>query len=238
MTICIHGMEIVHDRKLVENDLEFYLPSVMAGTIPADYPAEALKAQAVVLRTMLVNTREKNPIKAIESLKLTTKEEWEESMTQAVCDTENEVLYYKDRLIRPAFHALSAGRTRDTSFEYLTAVDSRWDKKNLSFYSKVFISEPKKELNILERDASGYVLRVKFGQETLTGEEFRERFGLNSSNFAVDTEEENWTLTVRGIGHGVGLSQYGAACMAEEGKSYESILKYYFKNTEIRDFYE
>ena len=41
------------------------------------------------------------------------------------------------------------------------------------------------------------------------------------------------SFTVRGWGHGVGLSQWGADVMAREGKGYEEILAYYFPGTNI-----
>lgn len=37
-----------------------------------------------------------------------------------------------------------------------------------------------------------------------------------------------------GFGHGVGMSQYGAKNMAEEGKNYRNILEYYYKDIEIK----
>lgn len=36
-----------------------------------------------------------------------------------------------------------------------------------------------------------------------------------------------------GVGHGIGLSQYGAEKLAEEGYGVEAILGYYFKNVEV-----
>ena len=38
-----------------------------------------------------------------------------------------------------------------------------------------------------------------------------------------------------GLGHGVGMSQWGAQVLAENGKTYDEILKYYFRNIEIKD---
>ncbi len=37
-----------------------------------------------------------------------------------------------------------------------------------------------------------------------------------------------WTITVRGFGHGVGMSQRGAQQMAKEGRGYETILEFYY----------
>ncbi len=40
-----------------------------------------------------------------------------------------------------------------------------------------------------------------------------------------------------GFGHGVGLSQYGAKGMAEAGKNYEEILKFYYTDIEVKKLY-
>ncbi len=42
------------------------------------------------------------------------------------------------------------------------------------------------------------------------------------------------TLQGKGYGHGAGMSQYGAKAMAEEGYSYTDILKFYYKDVEIK----
>ena len=42
---------------------------------------------------------------------------------------------------------------------------------------------------------------------------------------------------VKGYGHGVGLSQWGAQGMAEKGYKYYDILLHYYKNTDIKDLY-
>ncbi len=47
--------------------------------------------------------------------------------------------------------------------------------------------------------------------------------------------EIKFSINGKGSGHGVGMSQYGAMFMAEEGYSYEDILEFYFTDTEIKD---
>ena len=42
-----------------------------------------------------------------------------------------------------------------------------------------------------------------------------------------------FTFEVRGYGHGVGMSQYGANAMAQEGKTCAEILTHYFAGTVI-----
>ncbi len=43
----------------------------------------------------------------------------------------------------------------------------------------------------------------------------------------------NFTISGRGFGHGVGLSQYGAKGMAEDGYTFDQILKFYYTGIEI-----
>lgn len=43
----------------------------------------------------------------------------------------------------------------------------------------------------------------------------------------------NWKVEGRGFGHGVGLSQYGAFGLAEQGRSYKQILGHYYAKTRI-----
>src|SRR3972149_5994516 len=42
-----------------------------------------------------------------------------------------------------------------------------------------------------------------------------------------------FVLTGGGLGHGVGMSQWGAYGQASEGKSYADILAYYYRGTEL-----
>lgn len=54
-----------------------------------------------------------------------------------------------------------------------------------------------------------------------------------SSGGTVSSSSE-YVFTGRGWGHGVGLSQYGAKKMAEEGYDYMEILKHYYTGVDIR----
>ena len=50
-------------------------------------------------------------------------------------------------------------------------------------------------------------------------------FSLRSSSFDMKVTDDGVDFTVRGYGHGVGMSQYGANEMAKKGSTYEEILK-------------
>ncbi|MGQ9779304.1 MAG: SpoIID/LytB domain-containing protein [Bacillota bacterium] len=60
---------------------------------------------------------------------------------------------------------------------------------------------------------------------------------------AVILSAEEWeilpvrlSIVGRGWGHGVGLSQWGAKGLAEQGYTYIDILKYYYQGTEVEDW--
>ena len=80
---------------------------------------------------------------------------------------------------------------------------------------------------------SGAVLSVVIGDKTVSGQKIRELFDLRSASFTYEISDEKIKFTVRGYGHGVGLSQYGADFMARQGADYEEILKHYYKGVEI-----
>ena len=74
---------------------------------------------------------------------------------------------------------------------------------------------------------------MQFGSGTLTGREVREALDLPSANFTVDISENTVTFTSNGSGHGVGMSQYGADGMAENGYGYKEILSHYYSGTQV-----
>ena len=58
--------------------------------------------------------------------------------------------------------------------------------------------------------------------------------GNNSSNTTVSaTNPISYTFNGSGWGHSVGMSQWGACAMADQGFTYEQILKFYFTGIEI-----
>lgn len=56
---------------------------------------------------------------------------------------------------------------------------------------------------------------------------------LRSTAFTLAYEDGFFVFTVAGIGHGVGMSQYGAKLMAEEGTDYAAILAHDYPGTEL-----
>ena len=67
----------------------------------------------------------------------------------------------------------------------------------------------------------------------ITGTALRQALGLRSTSFTVQYQSGNFSFTTRGYGHGVGLSQWGAKALAEQGWTYEAILTHYFPGTQL-----
>lgn len=157
----------------------------------------------------------------------------------------------------PMFHRASAGYTRDggDGYPYLKSVDSQQDVE-AEGYLTIMEWEPKEVVRLMKeaaaengtgdpdltegqvmdtiqlvsRDGAGYVKEIQIGTHIYTGEEIQTALGLPSAAFTLEEHEGVLRSICRGIGHGYGLSQYGAHKMAEEGKSAEEILKYYYQN--------
>ena len=87
-------------------------------------------------------------------------------------------------------------------------------------------------------DTAGYVLNVRVGKENVSGEEFRKNYHLTSGCFTLQRYNGKIRITTRGIGHGLGMSQYSANKMAKKGKTYQEILDYFFEGTEIKEVVE
>ena len=98
----------------------------------------------------------------------------------------------------------------------------------------------------LERGKSGRIWKLKIvgTKKTFTiGKELEIRRALSethllSSAFEVEKSGDKFILHGSGWGHGVGLCQIGAAVMGEQGKSYDEILLFYYRNAEIQQLYE
>lgn len=251
----------------IKSDVEGYLTGILAKQIPLDYQREAIKAQAVIARTSLTLALETEGQKLPDSmsreemLELWGQEGFEKNyqlLEEAAKATKGEILLYDGKPIQPAFHAVSAGKTRNAKEAlqredepYLAGADSEMDIPSPDFLKVVFLEQKEfadkiKELcpevsgeNILEavtvpkRDSADYAVQVNIGEKTVTGEEFRNCLNLNSACFYLKEVENQIRIVTKGLGHGLGLSQYGANELAKEGKTYQEILQYYYKDISI-----
>ena len=68
---------------------------------------------------------------------------------------------------------------------------------------------------------------------SLTGEEAADALGLPSACFFTEPQENGISITVKGNGHGYGLSQYEAQAKAAEGWDFKQILEYFYSDIEF-----
>ena len=69
--------------------------------------------------------------------------------------------------------------------------------------------------------------------QTVSGTALRRALGLRSACFTIRYQDGSFLITTKGYGHGVGLSQWGAKSLAEQGWSCEAILAHYFPGTQL-----
>ena len=80
----------------------------------------------------------------------------------------------------------------------------------------------------------GGVDTIVIGGTNYKGTSLRSALGLRSTAFSISTTEDTVTITTRGYGHGVGMSQWGARALAEQGQTASQILAHYFPGTQLR----
>ncbi len=171
----------------------------------------------------------------------------------AVENTAGLVVTYRGNLAETTYFSCSGGRTESAKavwkedIPYLRAVDSPGEEWAEVFASTVFLTpeelsaclgrtltgSPKTWLGKEKRTEGGGVDTLVIGGITYSGVELRKLLGLASTSFTATATEEGITFTVRGRGHRVGLSQYGAGSMARNGRDFTEILTHYYPGTKI-----
>lgn len=171
------------------------------------------------------------------------------SAVKAVC---GQTVNYNGEVALTLYHAISSGKTENSqevwggNYEYLCSVDSVWDKLSPNYLSSVSLSLDElngkmggsldianKEIKLTSSKV-GTVKTINICGKELSGEELREKLSLRSANFTAQITDNTVTFTVKGYGHGVGMSQYGADYMAKQGADYKEILKHYYKGTTVK----
>lgn len=98
------------------------------------------------------------------------------------------------------------------------------------------------DVEIGERGASGRAKTLLINGESISAPSFRIHIGANElkSTLIEDIDEEDGSVTFsgRGYGHGVGMSQWGAYALAEDGKNATEIVRHYFTGVDIVRLWE
>jgi stage II sporulation protein D len=181
-------------------------------------------------------------------------DEYERAVRAAAEDTAGVILTWRGEPILACFHASSPDRTESsgavwgTALPYLVSVDTPETAGDVpDFVTAVSLSAEELRRGVSELDprasfdappeswigervldTGGRVAAIRIGGAALPGAEVRKAFSLRSACFSLEWTGEDFLFTVRGSGHGVGMSQYGAQVMAAQGAGWREILAHYY----------
>ena len=150
----------------------------------------------------------------------------------AVNATKGKVLKYNGDYIEALYFSMSNGKTElptyvwSTNYPYLQVVSSSWDENisaskytvniaytKLSSKLGVTVNE-NSEIKVLSRTAGDRVNEITIAGKIFSGVKVRSLLGLRSADFTITKTSTGVSITTKGFGHRVGMSQYGAEAMA------------------------
>lgn len=243
-----------------EVPLEKYVESVVKSEAGSDWNLDALKVQAVIVRTYALNRKqaEGNGVYDITSSVLHQVFKGENDdpiIALAVKETEGEILTYDGAPIAAFYHSTSDGMTESSedvfgkSFPYLRPVASNSKLSPLKAWVRRIPMDEMElitgvkgitDIKTLSMTSTGRVKELELcnenGEKVIEAKDLRKLFGwkrLPSTDFTLHIEDGACVFEGKGWGHGVGLCQWCAQEMAVEGKDYKVILDYYYPGTTL-----
>lgn len=184
-----------------------------------------------------------------------------ENIEHAVNETQGKVVMFDGNLIEAWFHSNSGGMTTtaknglnylgEEKYTKATKSPEKVDNSenfswNVTLTKSDVLSALRSmgvgvstisNLEIAQKDETGRALTLKIGETEFSASTFRLKIGSTKmkstmiENIVVSTS--SISISGKGYGHGVGLSQWGAKLMAEDGKNAEEIILHYFNNVKI-----
>lgn len=184
-----------------------------------------------------------------------------QKIEQCVNETKGKIVTYNNEPINAFFHSNSGGITElpvnvwgGSGLPYLQVVETAGEEGYSQYASENELSNEEilaklkekyediqidftndEDIKILEYTDSNRVKTIKFGNHEISGVEARTIFGLKSTNFEIIKEDGKIKFTVKGYGHGVGMSQTGADTLAKQGSNYEDIIHHFYAGVEIKE---
>ena len=177
---------------------------------------------------------------------------------EAVSDTDGIILTWEGDPIQAVFFSSAAGSTEDAetvwgyAIPYLVHVESPEGDEVPGYHSTVSLTPQEVQARALRaglgadlsgppsawfqgltRTAGGQVSALTLGGIALSGNAARNLFSLRSASFTVSWDGSAFVFSVTGYGHGVGMSQYGANALAEQGYSWQDIVFHYYTGVSL-----
>ena len=180
-----------------------------------------------------------------------TKEDLQK-IRQCVRATTGMVLAYGGELIEATYFSSSGGSTESalavwgTDYPYLQPVASPEEigidtifctpEEFQQRLGKTLHDSPSSWFGAVTHTEGGGVATLEICSESYTGIQLRQLLGLRSTDFEIHADSTGVTITTKGYGHRVGMSQYGADAMAVAGNRYNEILAHYYPGTKIEKY--
>ncbi len=181
-----------------------------------------------------------------------------DKVKKAVVDTADQVLVYDGELIDATYFSCSGGMTEDAAavwgsdIPYLQSTKSPGEEKSQHYSETIrftaeafmeklgrkFIGASESWIENVEYTDGGGVAKMVICGNVFTGTELRSLLGLRSTSFVLTAIGDTITVTTKGFGHRVGMSQYGADAMAVQGCTYEQILIHYYQGTDLVGYFD
>ena len=233
-----------------EMPLEFNIEALKAQSIIA----RTYTYKALARGTKLTDNESTQSYKSDEELRALWGSKYNtyiNKVTSAVKDTKGMYLTYNGEYIEAVYHSTSNGKTESAeevwgnAFAYLKSTSSEYDTTNKSFQMDKFISYSElssllntdinqdSEFNILDRTVGDRVKSISINGTIFNGVNLRNTLKLRSADFSINKTDDGVIFTTKGYGHGVGMSQYGANGMANNGYNYNQILEHYYMGTKL-----
>lgn len=236
--------------------LEDYVKGILPNEMSAAWPTEALKAQAVCARTYALKNLNSYRIYGFDVSNDTTSQVYRgltdaDDTTNAACDaTAGEVLRYQGDLCAVYYFAADGGSTEsseyvwnDVEIPYLRGIADPYESE-INFYCKSWtagVSRAHLGALYIDYSDSGIVRSVSYGDKVFQNDAVRDFLVLigapyNSRCFSVSYNDssDSYTIQGSGFGHNLGMSQWGAYCMADKhGMNYRDILSFYFAGATV-----
>ncbi|MBN2071132.1 MAG: SpoIID/LytB domain-containing protein [Candidatus Krumholzibacteriota bacterium] len=247
--------------------LEKYLKGVVPSEMPASWPVEALAAQAIIARTYTLFQISKRKGYSYDVYSTTGSQVYggvsseKMSSDEAVDDTRGIIVSYEGKPALTYYHSNSGGYVEDdrdvwgTDLPYLSGfkdehsitgepVEWSCEITDKEIEKKMGLNGRIKNIRTSNSSPSGrineLVLVTCDKNRKIGGNRFRlaiDPLKIKSTLFEYNRIKNGIRIEGRGFGHGVGLSQYGAKNMADNGFDYREILGFYYPGTSLKRLY-
>ncbi|MFZ6017690.1 MAG: SpoIID/LytB domain-containing protein [Nitrospirota bacterium] len=241
--------------------LEDYVKSVVMAEVGSNWDMEALKAQAVIVRTYAIyqkNVNDKTNYHLTSSVlhQIYKGNNFDSRISYAVMETEGEILTYNGKPVEALYHSTCGGRTENPedvfgkNHPYLKSIESNCEISPYWIWERrILLTEIENALNlsgikdiiVKSYTSTNRVKELNIITDSKTtiikATDLRKALGwsrLPSTNFNIARDGNLIIFEGKGYGHGVGLCQWSALQMAREGKNYKEILSFFYPGTTIQ----